>query len=73
EDELHILTHCLLAAKIAIAYRWKQQQSPKLTEVLTRLDTTCNFERMASRLRSKEHIFARHWQRWAQFRDQPES
>ncbi|CAH2330014.1 Hypothetical predicted protein, partial [Pelobates cultripes] len=56
--------------KIAIAHRWKQPQSPNLTEVLTRLDTMCNFERMASRLRSEEHTYTRHWQRWVQFRGQ---
>ncbi|CAH2245251.1 Hypothetical predicted protein [Pelobates cultripes] len=52
EEEVHKTVSSLPKPKIAIAHRWKQPQSPNLTEVLTRLDKTCNFERMASRLRS---------------------
>ncbi|CAH2277983.1 Hypothetical predicted protein, partial [Pelobates cultripes] len=68
EDESYLMIHCLMATKTAIAQKWKSTQAPTLSEILGRLDSIYNYERMASRITERQSRHETRWRRWVDYR-----
>ena len=64
-DSSTIVTHILLAARSLVAQKWKSNIVPQVSDVIDRVKTTFEYERLIAHKAGRGARFDKEWSKWS--------